>query len=80
VAFAFRSDPPGASFECKFDKRSFKPCGSPRQYKHLGLGSHKFQVLAVNAAGTDSIPATRSFDDHPLSPSNRRPNQSLAGA
>lgn len=61
VVFAFRSDPPGASFECKFDKRSFKPCGSPRTYKHLGLGTHKFQVRAVNAAGADSIPATRSF-------------------
>jgi hypothetical protein len=61
VIFAFRSDPPGASFECQFDKRKFKPCGSPRKYKHLGLGRHKFQVRAVNAAGTDSIPATRSF-------------------
>lgn len=61
VVFAFRSDPPGASFECQFDKRKFKPCGSPRKYKHLGLGKHKFQVQAVNAAGSDSIPATRSF-------------------
>jgi hypothetical protein len=62
VVFAFRSDPPGASFECKFDDRKFKPCGSPRKYRHLGFGSHKFEVQAVNATGTDSIPATRSFN------------------
>ena len=59
--FKFRSDPAGATFECKFDKRPFKRCGSPRKYKHLGLGEHKFQVRAVNATGTDAIPATRSF-------------------
>jgi hypothetical protein len=61
VTFAFRSDPAGATFECKFDKRAFKQCGSPRKFKHLGLGQHKFQVRALNAAGTDPIPATRSF-------------------
>jgi hypothetical protein len=65
AVFEFRSDPPGASFECKLDKRPFKPCASPRKYKHLGLGSHKFQVRALNAAGTDTIPATRSFKISP---------------
>jgi hypothetical protein len=65
VSFAFRSDPPGAGFECKFDKRPFKACGSPRKYKNLGLGKHKFQVRAVNAVGMDSIPATRSFKIEP---------------
>jgi hypothetical protein len=52
---------PSASFECKFDKRAFKPCGSPRKYKHLGLGEHKFQVRAVNSSGRDPIPASRAF-------------------
>jgi hypothetical protein len=61
VSFSFRSAPAGATFECKFDKRPFKPCGSPRKYKHLGLGKHKFQVRAVNSSGSDSIPASRAF-------------------
>ena len=55
--FTFGSDQPGAGFECKLDKRQFKPCSSPFKRK-VALGAHRFQVRAVSAAGlTDISPA-----------------------
>ncbi|HEX6152853.1 MAG TPA: hypothetical protein VFZ19_04940, partial [Solirubrobacterales bacterium] len=55
--FTFSSDEPGSSFECKLDKRPFRACSSPYR-KKVGLGSHKFQVRAVDAQGkADPSPA-----------------------
>ena len=49
-------------FECKLDGKPFGPCSSPKTYKQLRLGKHKFQVRAVNAEGVaDATPALRSF-------------------
>jgi hypothetical protein len=49
-------------FECKLDRKPFSPCSSPKTYKHLHPGHHKFQVRAVNAEGVaDATPALRSF-------------------
>jgi Ca2+-binding RTX toxin-like protein len=57
VAFAFSSNEAGGSFRCKLDRAPLKPCRSPRAYR-LGLGSHVFRVLAVDAAGNrDRTPA-----------------------
>lgn len=60
VKFSFSSTVAGASFECKLDKGSFEPCGSPKSYK-VKLGKHKFSVQATSAAGTDPSAATFSF-------------------
>lgn len=52
----------GLSFSCRLDKRTFSPCHSPRKYKHLRRGKHRFQVEATDGSGQlDSSPATRKF-------------------
>ncbi len=60
--FRFSSSEPDSSFECKFDRRDFAPCASPRKYKHLKPKRHKFKVRATDAAGnTDPSPAKAKF-------------------
>jgi hypothetical protein len=62
--FAFEGAGEGSPlhFECKLAKKSFSPCSSPKTYKHLRFGKHKFQVRAVNAEGVaDATPALRSL-------------------
>ena len=49
--FAFEADEDGATFECKLDRKKWKPCSSPRKYK-VREGKHKFRVRATDAAGT----------------------------
>ena len=61
VKFKFESNEPGSTFECKFDKQDFKPCTSPRKYKRLGGGKHKFKVIATDPAGNSSDPAKDKF-------------------
>jgi hypothetical protein len=65
ATFRFRSDPRGAEFECKLDRGPFKLCASPKRYKGLRVGRHKFKVRAFNSAGRDPIPATRTFRVEP---------------
>jgi hypothetical protein len=49
-------------FECNLDKKRFRPCRSPKVYKHLKPGRHRFRVRAVDAAGTvDASPAQKAF-------------------
>jgi hypothetical protein len=56
--FTFFSNQPGSRFECKLDKRRFRPCKSPFERK-LKPGRHAFRLRAINAAGTpDPTPAT----------------------
>jgi hypothetical protein len=62
VKFKFSSSEPGSSFECKLDKKKYKPCKSPKKYKRLKRGKHKFKVRATDAAGnTDPSPAKDKF-------------------
>lgn len=50
------------SFECKLDRKKFKPCSSPRKYKRLKPGKHKFAVRAIDARGVaDPTPAKKKF-------------------
>jgi hypothetical protein len=57
----FASDEAG-SFECKLDKRRFKPCDSPKKYKRLDDGKHKVKVRAADEAdNTDPTPAKRKW-------------------
>jgi 6-phosphogluconolactonase (cycloisomerase 2 family) len=60
ASFEFSSSEPFSTFECKLDKRGFKPCPSPRGYgkKLLRPGKHTFRVRALDEPGnTDPTPA-----------------------
>ena len=60
--FKFSSEPAGARFECKLDRKAFRACRSPKIYRGLAPGRHTFRVRAVSASGQpDSSPAKRSF-------------------
>jgi large repetitive protein len=55
--FKFVSDQPGSIFQCKLDRKPFKPCRSPFK-KKVKPGRHIFKVRAVNAQGiADPTPA-----------------------
>jgi hypothetical protein len=49
--FFFSATVAASSFQCKLDKGEFKPCSSPRAYKHLKPGRHAFRVRAVGPSG-----------------------------
>ena len=51
-----------ASLECSLDGTPFTPCTSPQNFAGLSLGSHTFQVQAVDTSlNTDSTPASYSW-------------------
>jgi DNA-binding beta-propeller fold protein YncE len=50
--FGFTSDDPEAGFECKIDKKAFKPCISPKKYR-VKPGRHRFQVRATDLFGNE---------------------------
>jgi outer membrane protein assembly factor BamB len=71
VTFRFASEA-AADFECRLQRigkrgahspapAPFKPCASPRTYRHLTHGRYRFQVRAVNASGPDRSPAGKRF-------------------
>jgi Ca2+-binding RTX toxin-like protein len=61
VSFAFTANEAKATFRCRLDRGSFKPCRSPRRYR-LGLGTHTLRVFAIDNAGNrDRSPARYSF-------------------
>ncbi|UJA20044.1 hypothetical protein HJD18_07305 [Thermoleophilia bacterium SCSIO 60948] len=53
ATFRFRAaDTNGpATFRCKLDKRDLAPCSSPKRYRNLGRGTHKFVVRAKGQDG-----------------------------
>ena len=59
--FKFFSPEKGAKFECKLDRKKFKPCKSPKTYKKLKPGKHVFKVRAVKGKQVDPTPAKRRF-------------------
>jgi hypothetical protein len=66
--FKFTATEDGSSFECKLDRKPFKPCDSPRKYRAKAgkrggkPRKHKFRVRATDAAGnTDPTPAKFKF-------------------
>ena len=62
VTYKFKSDEPGSSFECKVDKKRWKPCTSPKRVKRLDEGRHTFKVRAIDASGNvDPTPAKDQF-------------------
>jgi hypothetical protein len=65
VKFRFTSTPTGATFECKLDRKPYRPCKSPKAYK-LRPGRHTFKVRAVLNGQTDPTPATARIKVIPL--------------
>jgi hypothetical protein len=60
--FEFVSNKPEYRFECRLDGGGFEPCSSPKEYRGLSIGSHTFQVRAIDAAGhSDPSPDSRSW-------------------
>jgi hypothetical protein len=69
VTLTFVADEPGSTFECSLDATSFAPCESPLTVDTLELGSHRFDVRAVDASGNvDPSPATHTWSVLPLCP------------
>jgi glucose/arabinose dehydrogenase/PKD repeat protein len=61
--FAFTANEPALRFECSLDHGHFGPCSSPRIYRKLKPGRHRFEVRAVDLAGNvDPTPAIRRFN------------------
>lgn len=64
--FSFVSSEAGI-FECRIDDGPFEACVSPTTYGLLALGSHTFEVRAVDTAGnTDPTPASHSWTIEPV--------------
>ena len=60
--YRFSSNEAGSTFECRVDKKSFKPCEPPYRLrtKKLKPGKHGLRVRAIDAAGNvDPTPAVR---------------------
>ncbi|MDQ3933482.1 MAG: chitobiase/beta-hexosaminidase C-terminal domain-containing protein [Actinomycetota bacterium] len=66
-SFAFSSDKPFSSFECKLDgpgatTGTYASCTNPKSYTNLAQGTYTFSVYAADSAGNvDATPATRTF-------------------
>lgn len=61
-SFAFHSDEPHSTFECRVDSAPFETCTSPHTTNSVGNGRHTFEVRAIDRAGNvDASAASRSF-------------------
>jgi hypothetical protein len=65
VVFRFAdisTDPVGASFVCKVDRRKWSPCNSPFKLKHLSYRRHTLRVIGSDPFGNVEVKAAkRSF-------------------
>jgi Ca2+-binding RTX toxin-like protein len=60
VAFRFAASE-SSTFECKLDRKPYKSCRSPREFR-AGIGPHSFRTFAIDAAGNrDATPALFKF-------------------
>ncbi|WP_028062904.1 Ig-like domain-containing protein [Solirubrobacter soli] len=60
--FSFSGSGGSASFQCRVDGAAYAACTSPFTTGVLSVGTHTFDVRALNAAGTpDPSPASRTF-------------------
>jgi hypothetical protein len=62
VEYGFDSDEASSTFECKKDRKPWRPCSSPFEWRRLTQGRHRFRVRAVDIAGNaDPTPAEDRF-------------------
>ena len=61
ATFVFADSEPGAKLRCRRDGAGFATCTSPKSYGSLALGSHRFEVQAVDAVGNISVPTAFSW-------------------
>lgn len=60
--YRFSSNESSVTFQCKVDRKPFKPCTSPFRIRRLREGRHSFKVKATDAAGNvDATPASDRF-------------------
>jgi hypothetical protein len=60
--YKFKSDESGSTFKCKLDRKKFRKCKSPKTYRKVKDGNHRFTVKAIDAAGNeDRTPAKDRF-------------------
>lgn len=59
--FVFSSSTAGVTYRCRLDGGSFEPCVSPMSYGALGVGSHIFEVKAVDGDGVESAVSSYSW-------------------
>jgi hypothetical protein len=57
ASFTFTDGEQGARLLCRRDDGSFSECASPKSYSSLALGTHRFEVEAVDEVGNASAPA-----------------------
>jgi hypothetical protein len=57
--FRFTSDEAASTFECRLDRGAYAACTSPRRYRNLDDGRHRFRVRAIDAAGNADPSAAR---------------------
>jgi hypothetical protein len=60
ISFRFRATAAATGFECKLDRRRFRPCMSPRRYR-VGTGNHVFRVRAIASDGARGPRASFHF-------------------
>jgi hypothetical protein len=66
VSFAGKDAVAVASFECRLDKRPWRPCTSPFRTPRLKAGWHSIAVRAVDSAGhADPTPLKPTFKIDP---------------
>jgi hypothetical protein len=69
AGFEFSSnEPEGGSFRCQLDAGAEAGCETNLVYDDLAVGSHTFRVIAVDAAGNPSEPATYTWTIDTSSP------------
>jgi hypothetical protein len=62
ASFSFTSSEVNSTFQCKLDGGNWESCATPKSYSSLGVGSHQFEVRAIDAAGNvDATPAVSSW-------------------
>jgi hypothetical protein len=65
VRFSATGTKEPVSFKCRLDKRRWRPCRSPKIYKHMKVGRHVVKVRAFAGAQNDPTPAKRRFRVRP---------------